>query len=56
VETAQQLRELRALHCTSIQGFSFSRPVDAAAAYALLSLHAVYNAESGRLEAPAALR
>ena len=56
VETAQELRKLRALHRTNIQGFFFSRPVDAAAAYALLSLHAVYSSESGILEAPTALR
>jgi diguanylate cyclase (GGDEF)-like protein len=54
VETAQQVSELRALDCTSIQGFFFSRPVDAAAARALVALGATYNLQSGTLEAPAA--
>jgi len=36
VETEAQLDELRRHGCTSVQGFYFSRPVDAAAAAALL--------------------
>jgi diguanylate cyclase (GGDEF)-like protein len=37
VEEEAQLEALRALGCTSVQGFLFSRPVDAAAAAALLA-------------------
>ncbi len=50
VETAQQLGELRAIGCTNVQGYFFSRPLDDAAAYDLLSRGGAYNFESGLLE------
>jgi predicted signal transduction protein with EAL and GGDEF domain len=37
VETAEQLSELQALHCTYAQGYYLSRPVDEAGARALLT-------------------
>ncbi|HEV8132190.1 MAG TPA: EAL domain-containing protein [Acidobacteriota bacterium] len=37
VETAAQMAQLKALKCTEVQGFYFSRPVDAQAAEALLA-------------------
>ncbi len=50
-ETAEQLGELRAIGCTNVQGYFFSRPLDAAAAYALVARGGTYNLESGVLEA-----
>ncbi|MFY9780279.1 MAG: EAL domain-containing protein [Candidatus Baltobacteraceae bacterium] len=37
VETAEQLRELQALHCTNAQGYYLSRPLDEAGVRALLT-------------------
>ncbi|MDQ2857266.1 MAG: amino acid permease [Candidatus Eremiobacteraeota bacterium] len=37
VETPEQLHQLRSLNCTSAQGYYFSRPVDAAAAGAIVA-------------------
>ena len=48
VETAEQLKQLKALGCEYAQGFLFSRPLDACAAESLLEEH-----ESSRLAAPA---
>ncbi len=37
VETAEQLSELQALHCTNAQGYYLSRPLDEAGVRALLT-------------------
>ncbi len=43
VETAEQLRQVQALHCTHAQGFHLSQPVDEAAARALVAASARFD-------------
>ena len=43
VETAEQLRQVRALRCTNAQGFYLSQPVDEAAARALVAASAGFD-------------
>ncbi|CAN5762204.1 hypothetical protein BH18ACI4_BH18ACI4_20770 [soil metagenome] len=42
VETADQLAQLKAIRCTLGQGYLFSRPLDAIAAYAFIQDHPIY--------------
>jgi EAL domain-containing protein (putative c-di-GMP-specific phosphodiesterase class I) len=49
-ETAAQVEALRDLGCTNVQGFHFSRPVEALAAATMISSSTTLGAASSRLD------
>jgi EAL domain-containing protein (putative c-di-GMP-specific phosphodiesterase class I) len=53
IETATQVEELRDLGCTNMQGFHFSRPIEALSAASMIASTPTSFNDQSRIDVPA---